>query len=138
MSLFGRRKKSAERPGPSRDEALAAAPVRSLSITETATDEGIVLGYPATVTPWFGALAMRLGLWDGRPMMRRLRLDDMGCTVWSWIDGRRDVRTLAAMLAERYTLHPREAEASMTVFLRELGRRGIIALRPLPVSRETA
>ncbi len=130
MSLFGRAKRTAERPGLSREEALAAAPVRSLSVSETASDEGMILGYPATVTPWFGALARRLGLWDGRPMIRRLRLDAMGCTVWSWIDGRRDVRTLAAMLAERYTLHPREAEASMTAFLRELGKRGIIALRP--------
>ena len=96
----------------------------------TVHEDGIVLGYPTTVTPWFAGMAKRFGLWDGRPMMRRLQLDAMGQTVWSWIDGRRDVRTLAAMLAERYTLHPREAEASMTAFLRELGKRGIIALRP--------
>lgn len=113
-----------------REEALSAAPIRSLSVTETVHEDGIVLGYPTTVTPWFAGMAKRFGLWDGRPMMRRLQLDAMGQTVWSWIDGRRDVRTLAAMLAERYTLHPREAEASMTAFLRELGKRGIIALRP--------
>lgn len=112
----------------SRTEALACRPVVSRDVEAESTDGGLVrIRYPVALRPLVAGLARRLGRSD-KPMLRTLELDEMGSTVWDWLDGRRTAQELAAMLATRYDLHEREAEASMAAFLRELGRRGIIGL----------
>ena len=135
MPLFGRKKKAAPHaPGPSREESLAAVPVRNPEVREEQREGSFLLTYPAVPNLWFGRMAYRLGIWDGSPLIKRLQLDGMGGTVWEWIDGRNSVRDLSEMLAKHYSILPREAEASISAFLRELGRRGIIALRHPPSS----
>ena len=49
--------------------------------------------------------------------------------VWGLLDGKRSVRELIAVFADRHRMHPKEAEFSVARFLRELGRRGLIGLR---------
>jgi hypothetical protein len=61
-----------------------------------------------------------------------MELDEIGSATWAWLDGQRTVRDLAVLLAERYDLHEREAEVAMAAFVRELGKRGIVALAPGP------
>jgi hypothetical protein len=128
LALF--RPKATPRPaGPERGAALDLKVLKNRGIEVDVTDQGLVrLRYPVAITPWVGSLARRLRLWDGRPLLRTLELDAMGTTVWGWIDDKRTVAELCEKLAERYTLHPREAEVAMTAFVRQLGRRGIVAL----------
>lgn len=128
MALFGSRRPPRQ-TGPDRETALTLRVIRNRQVTAQTTAAGLVrLSYPASVTPWVAKLARGLRLWDGRPMLRTLELDAMGTEVWGWIDDRRDVAELCRLLAERYRLHPREAEVAMTAFVRQLGRRGILAL----------
>lgn len=128
MSLF-RKKQPA--PTISRDQALAAIPVRNPEVKEIEIDQeqSLILSFPAQVNQLFGRLAQKLGAWDGKPVFRKLQLDAMGTQSWRWIDGKRSVRELCGKLAETYDILPREAEVSMTAFLRELGKKNIIALR---------
>ncbi len=113
----------------SRKEALAYKPVISREVMTERTEAGLVrILYPIAIKPWLAGLAKRLGLKDQKSMLRTLELDTMGSTVWDWLDGHNTVHALATKLAEHYGLHEREAEVSMSAFLRELGRRGIIGL----------
>ncbi|QGY39091.1 PqqD family peptide modification chaperone [Pseudodesulfovibrio cashew] len=127
MSWFEKR---SPQPTVSRAEALGMVPVRNTEVEETPLDGGLIrLAYPLAVKPWFGRLADKVGLWDGRPMIKQLELDEMGSFVWQRIDGRRSVRAIAQALVEEYEVQPREAELSVTAFLKTLGQRGIIGLR---------
>jgi len=111
---------------PSKDEALAARPMVHGAVRVVAAAEGMVrLEYPLVLPGWLGRFlpaATTAGL------RRTLELDAMGTFVWNHIDGQRSVRQLALLVAERYRCLPREAEESVAIFIRELGRRRIIGL----------
>ncbi|OEU65292.1 MAG: hypothetical protein BA863_08570 [Desulfovibrio sp. S3730MH75] len=112
-----------------RGEALACKPVKNLDIKEARTERNkIVLAYPLRMKPIFSDVAKKYGLWkDGRPPMKRLELDDMGSLVWDMIDGKTSVKKIAASFAEKYDVLPREAEVATAAFLKDLGKRGLIA-----------
>ncbi|CCH49803.1 PqqD family protein [Pseudodesulfovibrio piezophilus] len=122
-------KKRPVRPVLSREEALSMIPVRNAEVEETVLPNAAVqLAYPLAVKPWFGRLAESVGLWDKRPMTKRLELDEMGAFVWQQIDGRRSVRQIASAFVEQYQVQVREAELSVTAFIKTIGQRGIIGL----------
>jgi len=105
-------------------------PVRSAEVRAETTAQGVLrLSYPLAVKPWFGRLADRVGLWDGRPMIKRLELDEMGAFVWDRIDGERSVRRIAEEFAAHYGLQAREAELGVTAFIKNIGQRGLLGLR---------
>lgn len=58
---------------------------------------------------------------------KRLELDEMGTLVWEMIDGKNSVKKIAAGFAKKYQVLPREAEVATASFLRDLGKRGLIA-----------
>lgn len=121
-----------KRPEPviSRSEALDMVPVRNDAVEETPLDGGLVrLAYPLAIKPWFGRLAEKVGMWDQKPMVKRVELDEMGTFVWTRIDGERSVRGIAAEFTEAYGVQPREAELAVTTFIKNIGQRGIIGLR---------
>lgn len=124
------RRRPSEKPVPaSRETSLAMRPARNAQVVEEALDNGLVrLIYPTTVKPWFAGLALRMGLWDGAPLTRKLELDELGTFCWRMLDGNASVRDVAAALSGRYGLPRREAELAVAAFLRELGRRGVIGL----------
>jgi hypothetical protein len=126
--LFGRKKKRLI-PEMTRGEALACKPVKNRDIEETRTDHGkVILAYPLRLKPIFSGIAKKYGLWkEGRPPMKRLELDDMGTMVWDMIDGKNSVKKISAAFAEKYTVLPREAEVATASFLKDLGKRGLIA-----------
>ncbi|MFC1886362.1 PqqD family peptide modification chaperone [Thermodesulfobacteriota bacterium] len=45
------------------------------------------------------------------------------------IDGKRTVKQIVHLFAESHRLHIKEAEVSVTAFLHELGKRGIIGIK---------
>jgi hypothetical protein len=122
-------KKQHPQPSLTRTEALNCIPLinSSVSSSESASGE-IVLQYPLQLKPFFVSLFRRFQQADDRPT-RRLELDEMGSVVWKSIDGRNSVQAIIGSFADRYNLTLPEAERSVTAFLVELGKRGIIALR---------
>ena len=114
----------------SRVEALAHTPVKSLNITEVRMDSGeVIIEYPLVVRPWIAAVAKRLGAPQDRKQTKKLQLDAMGTSVWDLMNGRRTVRRIIQIFAATHRLNKREAEVSVTRFIRELGRRGLLGLR---------
>ena len=118
--------------GPSsRSEALSYRPMKSSEVLEEKLESGeVVLTYSITLRPWLLSLASRLGLRSGEPLTRRLQLDEIGSITWTLLDGKRTVQDLVDYLCSRYHLNRREAEVAMTGFIRDLGKRGLIGLRP--------
>ncbi|WP_243312168.1 PqqD family protein [Fundidesulfovibrio agrisoli] len=109
---------------------LDMRPARNRLVREERTEQGFArLIYLSAYKPWFAGVARRLGMWDGKPLERKLELDELGTFCWELIDGRNSVRDVAARLAGHYGLPGREAELAVAGFLRELGRRGIVGLR---------
>jgi len=105
-------------------------PVRNAEVKETPLNGGLVeLAYPLAIKPWFGSLAEKVGLWDKRPMIKRIELDEMGSFVWERIDGNHTVRQIAEAFVDEYKVQPREAELSVTAFIKTIGQRGIIGLK---------
>lgn len=121
-----------KRPEPtiSRAQALRMVPVRNQAVEITELPDGLVrLAYPLAIKPWFGRLADKVGLWDGKPMTKTVELDEMGTFVWRHIDGERSVRDIAEAFTEAYEVQPREAELAVTAFIKTIGQRGIIGLK---------
>ncbi len=126
MALFN--KKSS--PIITRAQALSMIPVRNSQVQEKEFGDGLIrLSYPLAVKPWFGKLAESVGLWDKRPMIKQLELDEMGSFVWSLIDGSHSVQAIADAFVSQYKVQQREAELSVTAFIKNIGQRGIIGLK---------
>ena len=62
-------------------------------------------------------------------MIKRVELDELGTFVWGLIDGQHSVRQLAEAFTAQYEVPPREAELSVTAFIKTIGQRGIIGLK---------
>lgn len=113
----------------SRTEALEYAPAKSSEIFEVRLETGeVVLEYPLTVRPWMAAIAKRLGGVQSQRQTRKLQLDAMGTFVWDLVDGKRSVRKIVQIFAKSHRVGNKEAEVSVTSFIRQLGQRGLLGL----------
>jgi hypothetical protein len=122
--------KKKPRPVTTRAESLAAIPVKNPEVAVSSTDEGdLLLAYNVTIRPLLAGLIKRLGGPGSQIQNKKLQLDELGSVTWNLIDGKRSVRQIAGAFARQYQLMPQEAEVSVTAFIRELGRRGLIALK---------
>ena len=123
-------KKRATGPTISRAESLDRIPVKNRQISENRLETGeVVIHYPVTMRPFFAGLAKRFGGQEARTQIKKLQLDELGTSVWNLMDGQRSVRQLVKMFAGTHQLEIREAEVSVTQFIRELGRRGLSGMR---------
>jgi hypothetical protein len=117
-------------PVTSRAESLAAVPVKNPQVSVSKMDNGdLLLVYTVTVRPLLAGMIKRLGGPESQEQVKKLQLDEMGTATWQLIDGKRSVQKIADAMSRRYQLMPQEAQVSVTAFLRELGRRGLIALK---------
>ena len=113
----------------SRAEALEYTPVKSRQISEIRLESGeVIIEYPLNVRPWIAAVARRLGGPQDRKQTKKLQLDAMGTSVWDLVDGKRSVRMIIQIFAKAHRLENREAEVSVTSFIRQLGQRGLLGL----------
>ena len=123
-------KKKPKGPSIGRAEALDRIPVKNRQISENRLETGeVVISYPVTIRSFFSGLAKRFGGQEVQTQIKKLQLDELGTSVWNLMDGNRSVRQLVIMFAETHQLESREAEVSVTQFIRELGRRGLIGMR---------
>ncbi len=126
MKVFG---KKTGNPELSRKAALACIPVKSGEVAEERGESGdLLLIYPVRVRPVFAALGRFLGRSGGEPPKKRLQLDRLGTAAWDLFDGKRSVKRVIDDFAAAFDLHTREAEVSVTAFIRELGKRGLLGL----------
>ncbi len=89
----------------------------------------VLIEYPLRLGPFFRGVLEKFS--GGAPLSqatRKLQLDGLGSRVWQSIDGRKSVREIIEEFATASTMTRQEAETSVTMFLRELGRRGLILL----------
>ena len=128
-----RSRSSKSRPGKpelTRSEALGFRPAKSRHITETRVgDHEVIIEYPMTVKPWVSTLLQRFGGRSEPVRTKKLQLDELGTAVWDMVDGQRSVRDIVAEFAATHRLERKEAEVSVTHFLRMLGQRGLIGMR---------
>lgn len=111
----------------SRQEALACVVVVNQSVHFSRTQEGdIVVEYPIAMRPLFKSLLLRFQKNLEAPT-KKLQLDQMGSIVWQMIDGKNTVKAIIESFASTQNITLQESEISVTAFLAELGKRGIIA-----------
>lgn len=123
----GRNKKQAKEF--TRTEALASIPQRSPSVTWEVLENGdILIEYPLNIKPFFLQLANRFHKGQDQKLTKKLQLDSMGSQVWQMFDGDKEVKTIIREVADQSGLSLQEAEISVTTFLRQLGRRGLILI----------
>ena len=113
-----------------RAEALKFTPVKSNRVQETRSETGeIILIYPIAIRPWIDLIVKRFGGKEAKSVDKKLQLDELGTAVWEQINGERSVKQVIQWFAKKYQLHTKEAEVSVSRFLRELGKRGLIGLK---------
>ena len=127
MKVFKRKRAGAE---VTRTEAMHCIPVKNSAVQESCGESGqVLLGYDLEVRPSIGRL---IGFFFGsaeRIVKRKLQLDELGTLVWNLLDGQRSVGQVVQEFAAIQRLHPREAETAVTLFLRQLGKRGLIGMK---------
>ncbi len=111
-------------PRLSRQQALTSLPVRNQAVEWRARGENTVLVMRRR-EDWVGRM---LSLFFVVPKERKLELDQVGSYVWQHCDGRHTVADLVQSLMRRYKLNRKEAEVSLTSFLRLLGKRRLVAV----------
>lgn len=117
-------------PALSRDQALACVVEIVPTVAWQRLDSGdILIEYPLVVKPLLQAIFTRFNKQQTETMTRKLQLDGLGSQVWHLIDGQRTVSQIITTFARNTSITTREAEQSVTQFLRELGKRGLIILR---------
>ena len=127
---MNRTKINATAGGLTRSAALACIPEKFEPVRETVLEDGnLLLDYTVSVRPWFSGLLKRLGVGSDGRIKKKLQLDELGTQVWGMVNSRRTVREIVQLFARAHQLPEREAEAAVTRFLRQLGKRGLIGLR---------
>ena len=126
--------KSDNKKGPfkglTRIDALKCRPIKNTEIKEKRLESGnVILTYYISIRPWIAGLMRRLGRIDDQNYKKKLQLDELGTTVWDLMDGKRSVQQIIHKFAGIYRLHAKEAEVSVTQFVKTLGKRGLIGLK---------
>ncbi|WP_073616037.1 PqqD family protein [Desulfopila aestuarii] len=117
-------------PALSRSEALACVPEIVPAVSWQSQESGdILIEYPLVVKPLLKAIFSRFNRESTENLTRKLQLDSLGSQVWVLIDGSNSVGEIIRTFADSSTITTQEAEQSVTTFLRELGKRGLIILR---------
>ncbi len=129
MRLF-RKKQPAS--GMTREAALQCIPVKNRAIREIRLENGLVrLCYPLQFKPWLAELRRRFGPSEAAPPEKQLELDELGTLTWDLMDGARRFSDIVRQFSRRTQVHPKEAEAAVAQFIRELGKRGLIGLKQI-------
>jgi Coenzyme PQQ synthesis protein D (PqqD) len=124
MPLFGKTPPPAPSLELTREESRAARPViNRLVRIEHAEDGTVVLHVPRRQTPLIRTLCRFFKV----PPHRRIALDKLGTFVVDHCDGKNTVHDIIENFANAFRLNEREADVSVTSFLRTLGQRYIIS-----------
>lgn len=119
--LPGQKKQKA--PPLTREQALSARPVRNPSLKWRKNDDGeAIIVLPRRADAMGKFLAWMFFVPETRPLV----LDEVGTFVWHNCDGTSSIAELSEKLRQKYRLGRKEAELSLTEFLKMLAKRGMI------------
>ena len=117
---------------PSRGQVLAARPFRHPKIAwsrEPAREDGlpelVLVKVPRRQDRW-GNLVAR---WFKLPDHKKIELDQIGSEVWELCDGTHSVEGISQAISRSYKLNKRQAETSVTAYLKMLADRRLIGLQ---------
>lgn len=113
-----------------KNDALLCIPEKNTEVKENFLDSGdLILTYQAMYKPFFLRIKKIVGQNPKKTFTRKIQLDGLGVDVWSLLDGEKNVRTIIKEFAVRHTLNYKEAEISVTLFLKSLGEKGLIGIK---------
>jgi hypothetical protein len=112
-------------PELTREQAMDALPLRNPNLKWRRNDRGDAV---VTLTRRRDTRGRLVSLFFHVPSSRDITLDEVGSNVWTLSDGKRSVDEMIDSLADEYKLNRREAEVSLTEYLRLLGQRGMVGL----------
>jgi len=123
-----------------RERSLATRPIRNPFVRTERPEGGAegegagggaVLRIPIERTRRGRLVAWILKRLSRRPVpeFKHIELDEIGAFIWNLCDGTRTTREMIAQLASAYHLNRRDAEASLSEFLRMLGRRSLVGFQ---------
>lgn len=125
MAFFSKKKQA---PQITRAEALSGTPTKNPMVHCEVQENGTtLLSYPLAIRPIWTQLLEKYSKKE-ESITKKLELDAMGSEVWTLIDGTREVRDIILFFAKSHGISNHEAELSVSLFLRELGKRKIIAI----------
>jgi len=113
------------RPKLSKQEVVNLLPVRNERLTWTRVEDNeIMLSVPTRKD--------RVGRLIGRifkvPDSKEVLLDEVGAHVWELCDGKHDIAGVIADISKKFGLSRREAEVSVTLYLKTLAERKFVGL----------
>jgi hypothetical protein len=111
------------KPPFSKEQVLASKPLRNPQLEWEKNEDGEMVVTIRRRSSW---KAKALGLLFPIPNQRTIVLDEPGTFVWEMCDGETDIQTMMRRLAQRYQLNIKEAELSLTTYLRNMGKRGLV------------
>jgi len=120
-----KRKKPASKREMAASKLLASVPMRNEVAEVTPSGEGALVTVPVRRPGWLIPPISWVLPWRSH---RRIQLDAPGAEVLGLCDGERNVEQVVESFARAHKLSFRESQLAVTAFLRELLRRGIIAL----------
>lgn len=130
MFSFRKKQNSRHSPPRSRELSLECVPVKNPELIEHEQEDGdLCLTYPVRVKPWFQGIFKTVSRRQSDILERKLQLDTLGTTVWQMIDGQRSVKDIILAFQAEHKLNRREAEISVSAFMEQLGKRGLLAMR---------
>jgi hypothetical protein len=104
---------------------LLSRPVRNQALqTEPTEDGGLRIIIERRREWWVKALSALLPI----PKRRPVELDPLGREVWELCDGEHTLRQMVKEFEERHKLSRAEAEWSLRTYLRDLAKRGLVAI----------
>ncbi len=113
-----------------KNNALLCIPEKNSLVEEIFLDSGdLILSYQAIYKPFFIKIRKIIRKNPEKSFRRKIQLDSLGVDVWSLLDGEKNVKTIIKEFAALHTLNYKEAEISVTLFLRSLGEKGLIGIK---------
>ena len=114
----------------SKGQALEFIPQKNDRIEETVLDSGeLLLTYPAQVRPMFAKIQTFFTKKPVKPVKRKIQLDLLGKSVWYLLNGKNNVKKIINEFAAKHKVDKKEAEMSVTLFLKSLGEKGLIGMK---------
>lgn len=123
-TLYDKVKAKFRKPKLTRKQALLARPVRNPALQWEQLDNGEVRIILPRRDDRIGKV---LSVLFYVPKSRPVSLDMVGASVWQLCDGEHTVEDIVEALRDEHRLHRREAEVSLTEFLKTLGKRHMVA-----------
>ena len=112
-----------------REQAFACIPVHNNVVSWITLDSGCVqIEYTMALSPLLRSIFSRFSKDFTKTPTKKIELDELGSNVWQKIDGRKSTAEIIREFAGDQNISVHEAEQSVTLFFRELGKRGLIGL----------